>query len=357
MAKNFKTNKGMPYSFVEKNSNRQDLKKILPLRMPLGLCIEPINFCNYRCVYCPVSMPQFKEIVGGVGVMDMNLYRKIISDVKKMGKLKNLNLYGDGEPLLNGNIAEMVKLAKEADVAENITITTNASLLSEKISKELISSGLTYLRVSIYSIYQDKFEKNTRVKNISVDDIHQNLKNFRKLREKEKQKTPHLYIKMIDTYSDENEKFLKIYSGIADQVNIETPMNWNGYNSLDFISKIDPERKTDETKIQGFYKDRGKPGYKEICTTAFHSLNIKVNGDVTICIVDWNKGTKVGNIGNESLPDIWFGEKLRSFRRIHIKKERHRNPSCKNCKYLYCNPDNIDNLTKEKYEEILNFKE
>ena len=247
-------------------------------------------------------------------------------------------------------------MAREANLTKNITITTNASLLSEKISKELIASGLTYLRVSIYSVYQERFEKNTRTKNITVDNIYHNLEKFRKLRDRAGKKTPFLYIKMIDAYGPENEFFTKIYSDIADQVNIETPMNWNGYDGLDFISQIDPERKTDETQIQGFYDQKGKSGYKEICTTAFHSLNIKQNGDVVICIVDWNKGTKVGNIKNESLSDIWLGKRLRSFRRMHINKKRSKNPSCKNCKYLYCNPDNIDGLDKGKYEEILNFK-
>jgi radical SAM protein with 4Fe4S-binding SPASM domain len=94
-------------------------------------------------------------------------------------------------------------------------------------------------------------------------------------------------------------------------------------------------------------------GKKKICTTPFLSLNVKQNGDVCICIVDWNKGTKVGNIKDESLEEIWMGENLENFRRMHIEGRRSQNESCRNCKFLYSNPDNMDNHSKEWYESIL----
>lgn len=31
--------------------------------------------------------------------------------------------------------------------------------------------------------------------------------------------------------------FVNIYKPISDEVNIETPMNWNGYGDVDLISK------------------------------------------------------------------------------------------------------------------------
>jgi len=342
-------------SFIDKNSTRRELNDILPLKMPLGLCIEPTNLCNFQCVQCPVSLPEFKSVVGHRGNMDMELFKKILNDIKAMGKVINLNLYGDGEPLLNKNIVSMVNLIKEYDVAERITITTNASLLTEKISKGLIASGLTYLRVSIYSIYKERF-KNITQSSTTPDDIYNNIKKFKEIRDKSGQKTPFLYVKMIDTYSKENEDFKKMYAPLVDQVNIETPMNWNGYNDYNLIEKIDPNRNTDETNIHAYFKQKGQSGLKKICTIAFHSLNIKLNGDVTICIVDWNKGTKVGNIKEKSLSDIWFGEDLKKFREIHIKGLRESNVSCKNCNFLYNNPDNIDDLSPERYKEILNYK-
>ena len=342
-------------SFTEKNSDRHLLGDILPLKMPLGLCIEPTNICNFKCIQCPVSLPHFRQTVGELGHMDMALYRKVLRDIAAMGKLKNLNLYGDGEPLANPNIVEMIKTARDMDVADLITVTTNGSLLTEDLARDLLSSGLTYLRVSIYALDDDELLRITST-NTKTSHIYDNLATFRAMRDKTGQQTPFLYVKMLDTYSDANDRFKQLYQPIADQTNIETPMNWNGYEGLDLISKVDSEGKTDQTKIQGFYEESGKSGVKRCCTTAFHSLNIKRNGDVTICIVDWNKGTMVGNIEEESLSQIWYGQRLTDFRRMQIEDRRHENVSCKHCNYLFCNPDNIDSLSQERYHEILNFR-
>lgn len=339
-------------NYTQKNSARIPLVDLFPLRMPLGLCVEPTTHCNFKCIQCPVSLPQFERVSGPAEHMDMDLFRKIVGDVQAMGKLKNLNLYGDGEPLLNKNIVEMVRLARTADISDPITITSNGAALTETVSRGLIDAGLTYLRVSIYGTDD---EENARVtgSRVKLSKIQDNLRRLRELRERAGSQTPFLYVKMIDAYSEKNEVFVNTYKDIADQVNIETPMNWNGYDGIDLISRIDPNGKTDQTKVQGFYEERGRSGYRKICTTPFHSLNIKRNGDVCICIVDWNHGTVVGNIKDESLSDIWFGPRLRAFRLMHVEGRRHENESCRNCKYLYCNPENIDHLTGEALEDAL----
>lgn len=344
-------------SFIEKNKDRKSLEEILPANMPLGLSIEPTNRCNYKCIQCAVSLPEFKDEIGPLGHMEVNLYQKIIKDVNDMGTLKNLNLYGDGEPFLNQHIVDMVRIAKTASVANAITITTNGYLINESVAKEIVKSRLDYLRVSIYSIFADRFKQITQTK-LNSEIVLENIKRLRKIRDAAGTKYPFIYVKMIDTYSNENKEFMETYYPYADEVNIETPMNWNGYKGIDLISRIDPERKTNEELIQGYHSgvEKCRSGYKKICTTPFLALNIKMNGDVVICIVDWNKGTKVGNIREESLSQIWFGKRLREFREMHIKQKRQENPSCCNCSFLYSSPDNMDHFSEEKYHEILNAK-
>ena len=340
-------------AFTEKNNKRKPLNKLLPsVKMPLGICIEPTNICNFKCVQCPMNFEDFYDIVGSRGHMDIKLYEKLLLDIKAMGKLNNLNLYGDGEPLLNKNLTKMIRMARDHDVSEVVTITTNASLLSEKLSFELINSGLTYLRVSIYSIYKENNYEITKSK-ISPKLIYGKLKRFKQIRDQIGKEKPILYVKIIDTYGNENDAFIRKYAKVCDEVNIERPMNWNGFDNRNLIAEIDKKGKTDETLIQGYYGSKSLSGYKKICTTPFLSLNVKQNGDVCICIVDWNKGTTVGNIKDENLKEIWFGENLRKFRRMHIEGRRYQNESCRNCKFLYSNPDNMDNHSKEWYESIL----
>ena len=331
------------YSQLRK-TKRQPLGKIIPLRMPLSLFIEPTNLCNFRCVMCPLSSPDYRKIVRYSGHLGMDLYTKILSDIKKMGKLKSLKLYCDGEPLLNKNIAKMVKLAKKNNIAERIEITTNASLLKKEISMELIESGLDYLRLSIYSVSEKREFKITQSK-ISVSQIFNNIKNFKRLRDKLRKKLPFIYVKMIDTFSSENEIFKNMYKKVADEVCIESPMNWDGQK--DFIGNLYLNKKINKDRFSSTKK------VKEVCPFPFYSLVIKCNGDVVACCVDWSKQTKIGNVKEESLSEVWVGQRLREFRKMHLERRKTENESCRNCTYLYTSPDNIDNLPDRKISEIV----
>ncbi|MGD9949443.1 MAG: SPASM domain-containing protein, partial [Desulfobulbus sp.] len=167
----------------------------------------------------------------------------------------------------------------------------------------------------------------------------------------------HIYVKMIVARetSSQLERFREMYTGVADELNVENPINWNGYDNKDLVGALDPLHESDLTLIQGWHKRKGQSNrHKQVCTTPFLSLNIKSNGAVAICIVDWNRGTTVGDITRESLADIWHGERLRAFRRMHIEKRRYENPSCRNCMALYNSPDNIDALAASSPERLLN---
>lgn len=284
--------------------------------------------------------------------MDDDLFAEIVQDIKSLGRLRKLGLYGDGEPFLQRGLVRLVELAMKSDVADMQVITTNASVMTPEIADRLVRSGWSDLRVSVYSVQQGSFQRLTGSR-MDIDRIYGNVELIRSTRDRLGAKTPFLYVKMIDTYGPENDEFKARFAAVADEVNIETPMNWNGYQEVDLISRIDPGRRTDETAIQGYYAQRGRPNVKEVCTYPFHSLCVKCNGDVTICIVDWNKGTKVGNLREETLGEIWNGPALREFRRMHIERRRHENPSCRNCNFLHTTPENIDEIAPQRLLSLI----
>ncbi len=336
----------IPYSKL-RETHRSNLEEILPLKMPLTIFIEPVNICNFKCVQCFQSFSDYKESNEFSGFMDLVLYEKIVNEIKYMGKLKSLKLYIRGESLLHKDIAQMVKMANELDISERIELTTNASLLNEKISTELIEAGLNYLRISVYSIYLDRHAHVTNSK-YTPEDIYNNVKIFKTIRDKLNKNNPFIQVKILNTFSEENEEFKNLYKNIADEVFIEEPMNWNNFENRDSIEKLYSDKAIDRDKLF--------PHIKKICPIPFYSLCITANGDVLACCVDWNCKTKIGNIKEETLTEIWFGEKLKAFRKLHIEGKRFKNASCKNCTFLYTNPDNIDNISSKNYNEILNYK-
>ena len=99
--------------------------------------------------------------------MPLSLFEKIVNDIKALGgKLKVLRLFSLGEPLLSPHFKDIFQCAVNAEIAERIELATNGSLLSEEMAEHILEtvrhySGVFYLRVSVYSVWQ---EKNYKIK-------------------------------------------------------------------------------------------------------------------------------------------------------------------------------------------------
>ncbi len=106
---------------------------------PIFFTIETINTCNFRCVYCPQSDPD-NHFINGRGLMSLENFKRIIANLRSAFDLDIVSLHRDGEPLLNKNLEAYIRHL--ADLGTCVTISTNASLISEERAKSLIASGL-----------------------------------------------------------------------------------------------------------------------------------------------------------------------------------------------------------------------
>ena len=127
------------------------LAQVAPLDTPFTILIDPANACNFRCVFCPTGDGKLLKQVGRPkGRMKLDLFCKIIDDIAGFKeRLKKLQLYKDGEPLLNKSLPDMVAYAKQREVSEVVGTTTNASLLDADMAEGLLSAGLDQIRISV----------------------------------------------------------------------------------------------------------------------------------------------------------------------------------------------------------------
>ena len=342
--------KELTYSSL-RNKERLPLERLLPLSFPLSIYIEVTNRCNFRCKFCPESFDDFAEKTGGIVNLDLRLYQRIIREIVDHGVTKVLRFYMMGEPLLNQNLTEMIGEAKREGI-ERTELTTNGTLLSPSLGQKLIDCGLDYIRISIYAVDQDRHERITGSR-FRVAKIIDNIKRLKRLRDSSSTHHPHIYVKMIDSLDErENRLFIETYQEIGDEVVVEKPMNWNGYENRNLIenaySASGIENSVELLNQVELYEYK-----KEVCPFPFYSLVINSNADVVVCCVDWNRSTKIGNLKNKTLTEIWNGEELRQFRDMQLSRRRNTNPSCKNCVFLYTSPDNLDRISPEKIEAIL----
>jgi radical SAM protein with 4Fe4S-binding SPASM domain len=313
-----------------RSAPRTDLGKAVPLPRPFTVFIEPTNVCNFRCDMCPESFPDYRERAGYYKRMPAPLYEKILADLKELGPIKALKFYFEGEPLLNPELPEMIRMAREMGVANRLELTTNASLITESVARRLVGAGLDYVRISIYALEDVAYQEVTASKYTAAL-VKDNLRRFREIRDATGATKPILYAQWLEQDAEADARFLSEYSKIVDETGIEPRHNWNG---------------SDDRLVQ--IGGAGKHP-KQACPEPFYTLAIKANGDVSACCIDWSGKLVIGNAATSSVKDLWEGEELRRIQEAHIAKRRDELPGCRGCTLIYNFPDNIDHLTPEEF--------
>lgn len=343
----------IPFSKVYQ-SDRINLMEAIPLEVPLCISIEPTNICNFKCQMCFQSTNEYKMNGGPFSFMEMNLFYKVLNDIKEITscgkKIKLIKLYSMGEPCLNTNIGEMLKEIKKADICMQVEITTNASLLSEELSKIFVDNELDFLRASIYSMKEDNHKRVTQ-NDIKPVQIKHNLLFLRKYRDEQGKKKPYICAKMfIDENSDENEIFNREYKEISDE------------QFIDVAFEIPKLKESSLEKLYGG-KEAGveakriwleKVGFKnrKACRYPFTHLTVKANGDVVVCCTDWERDTKLGNIKEKTLKEIWNSKELYDFRIMQLTTKGINHPLCATCEIPLkdCPEDSIDESLLERLQ-------
>jgi len=330
-----------------KSTNRQNLKDVLPLRKPFTVLIEPSSLCNFRCIQCFQSIKADSYFTKSRGNMPMSRFRRVIEQLQAWSgpKIKVLKLSLYGEPLVSPDFCEMLRLAHEADIAERIETTTNASLLSRGIAEKLVDCQLDYARVSIYAADQAKHQDVTGSA-MKISSIHGNLQVLKEIKKGRGAEKPFVSCKMLDSYGEDNERFVRMYHDVADEVYIDKPHGWIKVEGSDFIKKYYNE--CDDDALADFKRNSTK---RIACPMAFTTMAVRSNGDVAPCCVDFIGGTNLGNVDKGGLQEIWESDTWYEFQKMQLENRKQENYSCARCDiYLsdHYTRDNIDGFPVER---------
>ena len=123
------------------------------------LRISVTDRCNFRCTYC---MP--KEIYGSHyqfmrrdELLSFEELVRVVGIFAELGVVK-IRITG-GEPLARQNIEVLIKMIAQTKGIKDISLTTNASLLTADKAQRLKDAGLSRLTVSLDALDNDVFMK------------------------------------------------------------------------------------------------------------------------------------------------------------------------------------------------------
>lgn len=248
--------------------------------------LEIGNFCNLFCKMCPVNNGMERK----KGFMDIKLFKKIIDENPQFDFVLPFQW---GEPLLHKNFFEMVNYA--ALKGTRTMITTNGTLLDDKNIKSLVTSGLSRITFSIDG-YGDT---HTKIRGFDYYKLKENIVRLKEARDRTKSRLK-IDISMVifeDTEGD-LERYYNEWKAIADRIQV----------------------------IPRFVSSSRKTKCRELWRG---TMVVFWDGRVSICCADYEGKAIIGDANKQRLIDIWNGEKMKRFRKMHANEEL--SGICKNC--------------------------
>ncbi|MCG8308025.1 MAG: SPASM domain-containing protein [Cytophagales bacterium] len=289
--------------------------------MPVSISVEPTTSCNLRCPECPSGLRSFTR---PTGMMEMATFQKIIHELKK--DLAHLFLYFQGEPYLNPNFLETVRLAR----AQNIytTTSTNAHFLTSQNASETVKSGLSRMIVSMDGTSQECYEK-YRIGG-RLTKVIDGIKNLVIAKRAQKKHTPYIILQFLlfrhNTHQLPEVKRLAKSLGV-DRLEFKTAQVYDFEKGSELIPEEDGLSRYRLNGNNQFYL---KNEMLNKCWKMWHSCVMTWDGNIVPCCFDKDAKYSMGNIRNQSFREIWNGEKYLEFR-SNLFSDRKGIDICRNC--------------------------
>ena len=289
----------------------------------LTVVVEPSSKCNLRCSFCDLHSGRIKNVEKYKGVMSLELFRKFVDQMTTLNyKLKQLQIHGSGEPLLNKQIVEFIRYAYDKQIAESIRLTTNGTMLTPAILDKLMDSGVNEIRVSLDAADPELYQQ-FKGKDL-YRTVHNNIIYAIDKIEAVKGRVS-LVIKYPLPTDEQAYGVTKKYMDTIFETYGDLAKDSNYVHIVGMPVVILPIGSTKETYA-----------INEPCEIPFFSLYVKFDGRVSVCCADITELLEVGDINQQTIGEIIDGEKLRRLRIKHIEQNFTDMDICEKCGNRTC---------------------
>jgi radical SAM protein with 4Fe4S-binding SPASM domain len=278
---------------------------------PAEIQIETNTACNATCVMCPYPEVS-KEMKPGR--MDAQLYEKILGECATEPTVWRLEPFLNNEPFTDVRMVDWIAMAKQRVPHAIVTVTTNGSLVTPKITDRLIHSGLDAIWFSFNGATKETYEQ---IMGLSFDQVKKN----------------------IDYLLDKRPQSLRVYTNMIDTVPMrgeiaENVRYWQSRGvqsgSSPFVNRAGNVLNFDELNYRAHTAQPAR-----LCELLYRKMYIGYNGDVLLCCMDWRRRVVLGNAREQSLREIWLGERYQHYRQLHEEGRVNELELCSKCSYVH----------------------
>lgn len=296
-------------------------KKPVQWGLPISIAIEPTTSCNLRCPECPSGLRSFTR---PTGMLKRDFFEKLIYELHK--KNMYLTFYFQGEPYLNPDFLEMVKIASSKKIYT--ATSTNAHYLTPENAEKTVKSGLDRLIVSIDGTSQETYQQ-YRIGGF-LEKVIQGTKNIIEAKRRLKSSTPHVIFQFLVVKPNEHQtnEVLKLAKELGvDEVKFKTAQVYDYENGNPLIPD-NPKYSRYKKLFNGTYVIKNK--LLNHCWKLWHSCVITWDGKVVPCCFDKDAKHQLGDLQENNFETIWQSESYYHFRKA-VLKSRKEIDICSNC--------------------------
>ncbi len=277
--------------------------KILDDFPPL-LQIEPTSICNLRCVFCYQTDKTFTDPKNGhMGMMDIDVFKKVVDEA--VGRTEGVTLASRGEPLAHKKIIEMLDYLGGKFLA--LKVNTNATFLTEEASHAILSSGVQTLVISADAADPVLYSK-LRVRG-NLERVLSNVRRFKEIRDEQYPESRTL-LRVSGVKFSEEQDLASMQDGWGDIVDQVAFVEYNPWENT--------YEQPENTIVTP-------------CSEYWRRTFVLWDGRVNPCDTDYKGTLSVGNISDDTVSNLWQGEKYQTLREKHLARRRSDIFPCNRC--------------------------
>jgi MoaA/NifB/PqqE/SkfB family radical SAM enzyme len=313
-----------------------------------ALFIEPTNLCNLACIMCNHGDNSFER---SLGVMKFKDFKKLADEIgAKKFNIWEVSPFWMGEPFIHPQITDFLSylsaVRRIPGTIQHFNIHTNGNVLSKEHIDCIVESELDSILFSIDAAREDTYRKIRVNGELSV--VIENIKKLMQARNKKAKRQPAIILQFIlmDENSGEVPEFIKlgqelginkvIFAGRKEDNKWDLPHDDNLlFPQIDFdlvfIKALEPNALTKEQSHREIITKIPQGMKRRPCGSLWRMFSVAWDGQATACCRDDQVKMPVGNVLEEGIENVWYGEKLKAIRLAHINGEFDKAPKCADC--------------------------
>lgn len=229
--------------------------------------------------------------------MDWDLYRSIVDQAIALG-IRRYSVYLMNEPMLDRELPERVAyVSARITKPQYVKVTSHGGLLTERMARGLLDSGLNKLKISVQSLNPKTYRA---IMGLELSKTLSNIDRLLTLKQQGGYTLPRLEIVMVDSIQTHNE----------------IPAMKRYWQQRDIKLYIEPvENRADQQNIRDSAVGARTLKAFSWCRRLIEQIYILYDGRMLQCCADWEQRSVMGDLTLESLANIWLGARYSDYRR------------------------------------------